>query len=157
LAAIIERIPSKRKCRRAFTSFNFDSHYNPFRGIEVIFRVINGEIKRVRKFMATGNEYYADEIGTLKLNQVPKKVISTGDVGYLISGIKEAKKKVGDTVTDAKTPTTNMVKGFEDVKPMVLLEYIPVDTEDYEDLRNSMEKLQLNDASLVFYQKVPLL
>jgi GTP-binding protein LepA len=102
--------------------------------------------------MATGNEYFADEIGTLKLNQVPKQVISAGDVGYLISGIKEAKEvKVGDTL-DAKHPTTNIITGFEDVKPMVLLE-LSVDTEDYEELRNSMEKLQLNDASL-FYRKV---
>jgi len=101
--------------------------------------------------MATGNEYFADEVGTLKLNQVPKNVISTGDVGYLISGIKEAKEvKVGDTLTDAKTPTTNMITGFEDVKPMVFAGIYPVDTEDYEDLRASMEKLQLNDASLVF-------
>ena len=101
--------------------------------------------------MATGNEYFADEVGTLKLNQVPKDVISTGDVGYLISGIKEAKEvKVGDTLTDAKTPTTNMIVGFEDVKPMVFAGIYPVDTDDYEDLRASMEKLQLNDASLVF-------
>src|SRR6187551_359439 len=101
--------------------------------------------------MATGNEYFADEIGTLKLNQVPKNVISAGDVGYLISGIKEAKEvKVGDTLTDAKTPTTNMITGFEDVKPMVFAGIYPVDTEDYEDLRSSMEKLQLNDASLTW-------
>ncbi len=101
--------------------------------------------------MATGNEYFADEIGTLKLNQVPKNVTSAGDVGYLISGIKEAKEvKVGDTLTDAKNPTTNMIHGFEDVKPMVFAGIYPVDTEDYEDLRASMEKLQLNDASLVF-------
>ncbi|MEZ7498221.1 translation elongation factor 4 [Flavobacterium sp. Arc3] len=154
LAAIIERIPPpKGNVDEPLQALIFDSHYNPFRGIEVIFRVINGEIKKGQKikFMATGNEYFADEIGTLKLNQVPKKVISTGDVGYLISGIKEAKEvKVGDTVTDAKTPTTKMVKGFEDVKPMVFAGIYPVDTEDYEDLRNSMEKLQLNDASLVF-------
>ena len=124
----------------------FDSHYNPFRGIEVIFRVKNGEIKKGQKikFMATGNEYFADEIGTLKLNQVPKDKISTGDVGYLISGIKEAKEvKVGDTITDAKTPTTNMIKGFEDVKPMVFAGIYPVDTEDFEDLRASMEKLTI--------------
>ena len=131
----------------------FDSHYNPVRGIEVIFRVLNGEIKKGQKikFMATGNEYYADEVGTLKLNQVPKQKISAGDVGYLISGIKEAKEvKVGDTITDAVKPTKNMITGFEDVKPMVFAGIYPVDTEDYEDLRASMEKLQLNDASLVF-------
>jgi GTP-binding protein LepA len=154
LAAIIEKIPApKGEKDEPLQALIFDSHYNPFRGIEVIFRVKNGEIRKGQKikFMATGNEYFADEVGTLKLNQVPKDIISTGDVGYLISGIKEAKEvKVGDTVTDAKTPTTNMIKGFEDVKPMVFAGIYPVDTEDYEDLRASMEKLQLNDASLVF-------
>ena len=154
LAAIIEKIPPPSGNKdEPLQALIFDSHYNPFRGIEVIFRVINGEIKKGQKikFMATGKEYYADEIGTLKLNQVPKNIISTGDVGYLISGIKEAKEvKVGDTVTDAKEPTVNMIKGFEDVKPMVFAGIYPVDTEDYEDLRSSMEKLQLNDASLVF-------
>jgi GTP-binding protein LepA len=154
LAAIIERIPPpKGDPEEPLQALIFDSVYNPFRGIEVIFRVKNGEIKKGQKikFMATGNEYFADEIGTLKLNQVPKQVISTGDVGYLISGIKEAKEvKVGDTITDAKTPTTNMIQGFEDVKPMVFAGIYPVDTEDYEELRASMEKLQLNDASLVF-------
>ncbi|MNK22865.1 Elongation factor 4 [compost metagenome] len=154
LAAIIERIPPpKGNPDEPLQALIFDSVYNPFRGIEVIFRVINGSITKGQKikFMATGNEYYADEIGTLKLNQVPKQIVSAGDVGYLISGIKEAKEvKVGDTLTDAKTPTQNMVSGFEDVKPMVFAGIYPVDTEDYEELRNSMEKLQLNDASLVF-------
>lgn len=154
LAAIIEKIPPPKGVKEEpLQALIFDSHYNPFRGIEVIFRVVNGEIKKGQKvkFMATGKEYYADEIGTLKLNQVPKNVVSTGDVGYLISGIKEAKEvKVGDTVTDALQPTTNMITGFEDVKPMVFAGIYPVDTEDYEDLRASMEKLQLNDASLVF-------
>ncbi len=154
LEAIIERIPApKGNPEEPLQALIFDSVYNPFRGIEVIFRVINGEIKKNQKikFMATGNEYYADEIGTLKLNQVPKQKISAGDVGYLISGIKEAKEvKVGDTITDAVSPTKNMITGFEDVKPMVFAGIYPVDTEDYEDLRASMEKLQLNDASLVF-------
>jgi len=154
LAAIIERIPApKGNPDEPLQALIFDSVYNPFRGIEVIFRVINGSIKKGQKikFMATGNEYFADEIGTLKLNQVPKQIVSAGDVGYLISGIKEAKEvKVGDTLTDAKNPTQNMVSGFEDVKPMVFAGIYPVDTEDYEELRNSMEKLQLNDASLVF-------
>jgi len=154
LKAIIERVPApKGNPEEPLQALIFDSVYNPFRGIEVIFRVINGEIKKNQKikFMATGREYYADEIGTLKLNQVPKQKISTGDVGYLISGIKEAKEvKVGDTLTDALTPTKNMISGFEDVKPMVFAGIYPVDTEDYEDLRTSMEKLQLNDASLVF-------
>jgi len=154
LSAIIERVPApKGNPEEPLQALIFDSVYNPFRGIEVIFRVLNGEIKKNQKikFMATGNEYYADEIGTLKLNQVPKQKISAGDVGYLISGIKEAKEvKVGDTITDASTPTKNMISGFEDVKPMVFAGIYPVDTEDYEDLRASMEKLQLNDASLVF-------
>jgi GTP-binding protein LepA len=154
LAAIIERIPPpKGNPDEPLQALIFDSVYNPFRGIEVIFRVINGSITKGQKikFMATGNEYYADEIGTLKLNQVPKQMVGAGDVGYLISGIKEAKEvKVGDTLTDAKNPTQNMVGGFEDVKPMVFAGIYPVDTEDYEELRNSMEKLQLNDASLVF-------
>ncbi|MDO5636071.1 MAG: translation elongation factor 4 [Myroides sp.] len=154
LEAIIERVPAPQgNPDEPLQALIFDSVYNPFRGIEVIFRVINGEIKKNQKikFMATGKEYYADEIGTLKLNQVPKQKISTGDVGYLISGIKEAREvKVGDTVTDAVTPTQNMISGFEDVKPMVFAGIYPVDTEDYEDLRASMEKLQLNDASLVF-------
>lgn len=154
LEAIIERIPPPKGSKEEpLQALIFDSVYNPFRGIEVIFRVKNGEIRKGQKikFMATGSEYFADEVGTLKLNQVPKDVISTGDVGYLISGIKEAKEvKVGDTITDAKTPTTNMIVGFEDVKPMVFAGIYPVDTEDYEDLRASMEKLQLNDASLVF-------
>ncbi|SEP89154.1 translation elongation factor 4 [Flavobacterium urocaniciphilum] len=154
LAAIIEKIPAPKGNKdEPLQALIFDSHYNPFRGIEVIYRVVNGEIKKGQKikFMATGKEYYADEIGTLKLNQVPKNVVSAGDVGYLISGIKEAKEvKVGDTITDAVQPTTNMITGFEDVKPMVFAGIYPVDTEDYEDLRASMEKLQLNDASLVF-------
>jgi GTP-binding protein LepA len=154
LEAVVERIPAPKGDPEApLQALIFDSVYNPFRGIEVIFRVINGQIKKNQKikFMATGNEYYADEIGTLKLNQVPKQVISTGDVGYLISGIKEAKEvKVGDTITDAANPTQEMITGFEDVKPMVFAGIYPVDTEDYEDLRASMEKLQLNDASLVF-------
>ena len=154
LKAIIERIPPpKGNTDEPLQAMIFDSVYNPFRGIEVIFRVVNGEITKGQKikFMATGKEYYADEIGTLKLTQLPKNVIKTGDVGYLISGIKEAKEvKVGDTITDAKTPTKNMIAGFENVKPMVFAGIYPVDTEDYEELRTSMEKLQLNDASLVF-------
>ncbi len=154
LEAVIEKIPApKGNPEEPLQALIFDSVYNPFRGIEVIFRVINGAISKGQKikFMATGKEYFADEVGTLKLNQVPKNSIGTGDVGYLISGIKEAKEvKVGDTITDAKTPTQNMIDGFENVKPMVFAGIYPVDTEDYEELRASMEKLQLNDASLVF-------
>src|SRR5690606_26124032 len=154
LEAVIERIPApKGNPEEPLQALIFDSVYNPFRGIEVIFRVMNGSISKGQKikFMATGKEYFADEVGTLKLNQVPKNTIGTGDVGYLISGIKEAKEvKVGDTITDAKEPTQNMIEGFENVKPMVFAGIYPVDTEDYEELRASMEKLQLNDASLVF-------
>ncbi|MCB9426714.1 MAG: elongation factor 4 [Flavobacteriales bacterium] len=154
LKAIIERIPApKGNTEEPLQALIFDSHYNPFRGIEVIFRVVNGEMKKGQKikFMATGKEYFADEIGTLKLKQTPKNVVSTGDVGYLISGIKEAKEvHVGDTITDAVRPTNEMIAGFEKVKPMVFAGIYPVDTEDYEDLRASMEKLQLNDASLTF-------
>jgi len=154
LAAIIERIPAPKGSEDApLQALVFDSVYNPFRGVETIFRVVNGTIKKGQKikFLATGKDYFVDEVGTLKLTQVPKKEIKAGDVGYLITGIKEAKEvKVGDTITDAANPTTNAVAGFEDVKPMVFAGIYPVDTEDYEDLRTSMEKLQLNDASLVF-------
>ena len=154
LAAIIERIPPPSgKIDAPLRALIFDSVYNPFRGVETYFRVINGSIKKGQhiKFVATGKNYYADEVGTLKLKQLPRAEIKTGDVGYLITGIKEAKEvKVGDTITDAKNPTTEAVPGFEDVKPMVFAGIYPVDTEDYEDLRASMEKLQLNDASLVF-------
>ena len=101
--------------------------------------------------MATKNEYFADEVGTLKLKQVPKQSLKAGDVGYLITGVKTASEiKVGDTITSVENPTKNRIEGFEDVKPMVFAGIYPVDTEDYEELRNSMEKLQLNDASLVF-------
>ncbi|NBT88476.1 MAG: elongation factor 4, partial [Flavobacteriaceae bacterium] len=154
LTAIIERVPApKGNSDESLQALIFDSVYNPFRGIETYFRVLNGSITKGQqiKFMATGKTYFADEIGTLKLRQEPKQVIKAGDVGYLITGIKEAREvKVGDTITDAKQPTTNMIAGFEDVKPMVFAGIYPVDTEDYEELRGSMEKLQLNDASLVF-------
>ncbi|MFC5047904.1 translation elongation factor 4 [Aquimarina hainanensis] len=154
LEAIIERVPAPEgNPEEPLQALVFDSVYNPFRGVETYFRIINGEITKGQqiKFVATGKNYFADEIGTLKLNQVPKKVIKTGDVGYLITGIKDAREvKVGDTITDAKHPTENAIEGFEDVKPMVFAGIYPVDTEDYEELRASMEKLQLNDASLVF-------
>lgn len=154
LEAIIERIPAPEGNPEApLKALIFDSVYNSYRGIETYFRVIDGSIKKNQqiKFMATDKEYGADEVGTLKLNQVVKQEIKTGDVGYLITGIKTAKEvKVGDTITDAKVPTTDIIEGFEDVKPMVFAGIYPVDTEDYEELRASMEKLQLNDASLVF-------
>ncbi|REE08520.1 translation elongation factor 4 [Winogradskyella pacifica] len=154
LKAIIERIPApKGDVNAPLQALIFDSVYNTFRGIETYFRVFDGEIKKGQKikFVATGKEYFADEVGTLKLTQVAKQSVKAGDVGYLITGIKTAKEvKVGDTITDFAKPTTNIVAGFEDVKPMVFAGIYPVDTEDYEELRNSMEKLQLNDASLVF-------
>ena len=154
LEAIIERVPAPSGDPKApLQALIFDSVYNPFRGVETYFRVVDGSIKKNQniKFMATGNNYFADEIGTLKLNQVPKTEIKAGDVGYLITGIKDAREvKVGDTITDFKLPTDKAISGFEDVKPMVFAGIYPVDTEDYEELRASMEKLQLNDASLVF-------
>ncbi len=154
LTAIIERIPPpKGEVDAPLQALIFDSVYNPFRGVETYFRVVNGEIRKGQKiqFIATGKTYFADEIGTLKLKQEPKKVIAAGDVGYLITGIKEAKEvKVGDTLTGADNPTQEVIEGFEEVKPMVFAGIYPVDTEDYEELRASMEKLQLNDASLVF-------
>ena len=154
LSAIIEKIPHPQGDADApLQALIFDSVYNSYRGIETYFRVIDGQISKGQriKFMATGNEYFADEVGTLRLQQEPKQTIKAGDVGYLITGIKTAKEvKVGDTVTDAKTPTTKAISGFEDVKPMVFAGIYPVDTDEYEELRSSMEKLQLNDASLVF-------
>lgn len=154
LAAIVARIPCPEGDNRApLQALIFDSVYNPFRGVETYFRVINGQISKGDriKFIATGKEYSADEVGALKLKQEPRKHVETGDVGYLITGIKEAKEvQVGDTITLAATPTDSPIEGFEEVKPMVFAGIYPVDTEDYEELRSSMEKLQLNDASLVF-------
>lgn len=154
LKAVIERIPAPSgKENDPLQALVFDSVYNPFRGVETYFRVIHGEIKKGQKikFVATEKSYFADEIGTLKLTQFPRQVVKTGDVGYLITGIKDAREvKVGDTITDADNPTQNAIEGFEDVKPMVFAGIYPVDTEDFEELRSSMEKLQLNDASLVF-------
>jgi len=154
LEAIIERVPApKGDPDQPLQALIFDSVYNSYRGVETYFKIMNGEIKKGQriKFMATDKEYFADEVGTLKINQVPKASIKTGDVGYLITGIKTASEvKVGDTITDAVNPTQNKIDGFEDVKPMVFAGIYPVDTDDYEELRASMEKLQLNDASLVF-------
>lgn len=154
LTAIIERVPAPEgEANGTLQALVFDSVYNPFRGVETYFRVLNGSIKKGQKikFMATGKDYFADEIGTLKLKQEPKKEIHAGDVGYLITGIKDAREvKVGDTITLSDAPATSAIEGFEDVKPMVFAGIYPVDTEDYEELRSSMEKLQLNDASLVF-------
>ncbi len=154
LEAIVDRVPAPDGDNHApLQALIFDSVYNPFRGIETYFRIMGGRISKGDriKFMATGKEYNADEVGALKLKQEPRKHVDTGDVGYLITGIKEAKEvQVGDTITLAATPTDDPIEGFEEVKPMVFAGIYPVDTEDYEELRNSMEKLQLNDASLVF-------
>ena len=154
LEAIINIIPAPKGDPEApLQALVFDSVYNSFRGVETYFKVVNGSIKKNQsvKFIATGKTYSADEVGTLNLKQTPKQEIKVGDVGYLITGIKDAREvKVGDTITDAKNPTQEAVDGFEDVKPMVFAGIYPVDTEEYEELRASMEKLQLNDASLVF-------
>jgi GTP-binding protein LepA len=154
LEAIINRIPAPKGDRNApLQALIFDSVFNSFRGIEVIFRCYNGAIKKGDKvkFVATGKEYHADEIGVLRLNKEPRDIVEAGDVGYLISGIKTAKEvKVGDTITHVLNPCTSIVKGFTEVKPMVFAGVYPVDTSDFEDLRDAMEKLQLNDASLVW-------
>ena len=154
LQAIVDRIPSpsgdKKKPLQALV---FDSVYNPFRGIETYFRIVNGSIKKHQKikFVATNKTYAADEVGTLNLKQTEKPEVFAGDVGYLITGIKDAKEvKVGDTIAGANDTMAVAIEGFEDVKPMVFAGIYPVDTEDYEELRGAMEKLQLNDASLVF-------
>lgn len=131
----------------------FDSVFNSFRGIIAYFRVVNGTIKKgdFVKFVNTEKEYHADEIGYLKLEKEPQKMLSAGDVGYIISGIKTSKEvKVGDTITHVKNPSQNVIPGFEEVKPMVFAGVYPIDADDYEELRASLEKLQLNDASLTF-------
>tara|TARA_B100001250_G_scaffold374461_1_gene361314 strand:- start:1287 stop:3083 length:1797 start_codon:yes stop_codon:yes gene_type:complete len=154
LGAIISVVPAPPSDINApLRALIFDSVYNPFRGVETYFRVFDGQITKGQsiKFLATQKEYSADEVGTLNLSQTPKKCIAAGDVGYLITGIKNAKEvKVGDTIVEADSELAEGISGFEDVKPMVFAGIYPVDTEEYEDLRSSMEKLQLNDASLVF-------
>tara|TARA_B100000900_G_scaffold82506_1_gene66678 strand:- start:5837 stop:7627 length:1791 start_codon:yes stop_codon:yes gene_type:complete len=154
LDEIIHKIsPPKGDSKSPLQAMIFDSVYNTFRGIEAYFKVINGEIKTgdAVKFMATGMQYNADEIGVLKLNKVPKSTIKAGEVGYIISGIKDAREvKVGDTITKVSFPAEKAIQGFEEVKPMVFAGIYPVDTEDFEELRSSMEKLQLNDASLTY-------
>jgi GTP-binding protein LepA len=154
LNAVIERIPHPKGDPEApLQALIFDSVYNSFRGIEVYFRIFNGRISKGDriKFMATGKEYFADEVGVLKLTQEAQTVMEAGNVGYLISGIKEAKEvKVGDTITQSTNPCKSAIQGFEDVKPMVFAGIYPVETSEFEELRASMEKLQLNDASLVW-------
>ena len=154
LASVIENIPAPTgNENEPLQAMIFDSVFNPFRGIIAYFRVKNGIIKKGQRirFYNTKRDYNAEEIGILKMGLVPQKELRTGDVGYIISGIKQANEvKVGDTITSTENPCTDAIMGFEDVKPMVFAGIYPVDTEDYEELRYSMEKLQLNDSSLVF-------
>jgi GTP-binding protein LepA len=154
LQAIVERIPSPEGNPDApLQALIFDSVFNSFRGIIVYYRILNGLIKKGDKvkFVSTGQEYEADEVGILKLGLEPKSELTTGDVGYIITGIKNAKEvKVGDTITVASNPNPEMVQGFEEVKPMVFAGIFPVNTDDFEELRECMDKLQLNDASLTY-------
>ncbi len=154
LEAIIERVPAPKGDPAApLQALIFDSVYNSYRGIFAYFRVLNGSIRKgeLVKFIATDKEYNADEVGVLKLGPEPRDVLSAGDVGYIISGIKTSSEvKVGDTITHVHRPTQEIIAGFEDVKPMVFAGIYPIDADDYEDLRASIEKLQLNDASLTF-------
>lgn len=154
LAAIIERVPAPKGDPEApLQALIFDSVFNSFRGIIAYFKIVNGSIRKgdLVKFFATGKEYNADEIGVLKLNMSPRDEVTCGDVGYIISGIKTSKEvKVGDTITHVKNPCEKAIDGFEEVKPMVFAGVYPIESEDFEDLRASLEKLQLNDASLTF-------
>ncbi|MFL5754122.1 MAG: translation elongation factor 4 [Bacteroidia bacterium] len=154
LAAIVDRIPAPKGDPQApLQALIFDSVFNPFRGIIAYYRIYNGTIKKGDKvkFVNTGNEYNADEVGILKLQMTPRNEVKVGDVGYIISGIKDAREvKVGDTITNSANPCKEAIQGFVEVKPMVFAGIYPVDTEDFEELRYSMEKLQLNDASLTW-------
>ncbi|MBE6318106.1 MAG: elongation factor 4 [Bacteroidales bacterium] len=154
LEAIVNRIPAPiGDINAPLQALIFDSVFNPFRGIIAYFKIINGKISKndFVKFVATGKEYHADEIGILKLDMMPQQELSAGNVGYIISGIKTSKEvKVGDTITHVETPCETAIDGFEEVKPMVFAGVYPIETEDYENLRASLEKLQLNDASLTF-------
>ena len=154
LAAVVERVPAPTGDVDApLQALIFDSVFNSFRGIIAYFKIENGTIRKGDKvkFFNTGKEYAADEIGVLKMDMVPRTQLSTGDVGYIISGIKSSKEvKVGDTITHITNPCANAIDGFEEVKPMVFAGLYPIDAEDYENLRSSLEKLQLNDASLTF-------
>ncbi len=154
LDAIVERVPAPVGDPDApLQALIFDSVFNPFRGIIAYYKIVNGSIAKGDKvkFINTGMEYDADEVGVLKLDMVPRDRVNTGDVGYIISGIKTSKEvKVGDTITHIQRPASEAIAGFEEVKPMVFAGVYPIDTEDFEDLRASLEKLQLNDASLTF-------
>ena len=154
LEAVVERIPAPTGDPNApLQALVFDSEFNSFRGIITYCRIMNGSLKKgdIVKFVSTGKEYDADEIGVLRLEQEPRNELKTGDVGYIISGIKTSSEvKVGDTITHVERPCAAAIEGFEEVKPMVFAGIYPIDSEDYEDLRTSIEKLQLNDASLTF-------
>ncbi|MBO9205371.1 MULTISPECIES: translation elongation factor 4 [Niastella] len=154
LQAIVERIPApKGNPEEPLQALIFDSVFNSFRGIIVYFRVLNGTIRKgdIVKFVSTDADYEAAEVGILKLKMTEKKEVGAGDVGYLITGIKNAKEvKVGDTITLKNKPTQEMIKGFQEVKPMVFAGIFPVNTDDFEELRDCMDKLQLNDASLTY-------
>jgi GTP-binding protein LepA len=154
MEAIVARIPEPKGDPDApLQALIFDSVFNPYRGVIAYFRIMNGTVRKGDKirFVNTGKEYFADEIGILRHKQEPKKILAEGNVGYIITGIKESKEiKVGDTITLAENPCESAIKGFEDVKPMVFAGIFPLDNDDYEDLRDSLEKLQLNDASLTF-------
>ena len=154
MQAIVDRIPSPEGDPNApLQALIFDSMFNSYRGVIAYFRILNGKMNKGDqiRFVNTGKDYFADEIGVLQLEQIPKKELSAGDVGYVITGIKISKEiKVGDTITQTKNPCAEGIQGFEDVKPMVFAGIFPIDNDDYEDLRDSLEKLQLNDASLVF-------
>jgi len=154
LSAVVDRIPAPKGDPNApLQAMIFDSVFNPFRGVIAYFRVLNGTMNKGDKIqlLSTKETYNADEIGVLRLKPEPCDTLSAGDVGYIITGIKQSKEiKVGDTITLQENPTTEMVKGFEDVKPMVFAGIYPMDSDDYEDLRDALEKLQLNDASLVY-------
>ena len=154
LAAIVERIPSPKGDPHApLQALIFDSVFNPFRGIIAYYKIVNGQIRTgdFVKFVSTGKEYHADEIGVLKMQMSPRKELMAGNVGYIISGIKTSKEvRVGDTITHVERPCSEAISGFEEVKPMVFAGVYPIDAEDFENLRASLEKLQLNDASLTF-------
>ncbi len=154
LQAIVDRVPAPvGEPEAPLQALIFDSVFNSFRGIIAYYKVVHGEIKKGDKvkFINTGKEYLADEVGILKLDMSPRASVKTGDVGYIISGIKEAREvKVGDTITTVARPATDAIQGFEEVKPMVFAGIYPVDTDEYEELREAMHKLQLNDASIVF-------
>ena len=154
LSAIVSKIPAPNgKPDDPLQALIFDSVFNSFRGIIVYYRIVNGSIKKGDKvkFVSTGQEYEADEVGILKLKMTEKKEVTCGDVGYIITGIKNAKEvKVGDTITTSVNPTKEIIKGFQEVKPMVFAGIFPVNTDEFEELRDCMDKLQLNDASLTF-------